>query len=380
MKRIEAQAAHQALVTGDADDRARQDFAFTLRNMITSWLMPATRQIFERRAGPAFQARNGRAPQSPGDIRSAMDADSLYRFYLSARRTSQDLIWNSVVPAVAAAGQPEPGGSAGGTLALDPEVELPRYASAIDIHSMPGGYAQDTGTQAAGAMYDRGVYLYMSGLLGPMNDAVGRLGVAYLQKTLPDFAPEAILDLGCGVGHSTLPYGESYPEAELHAIDIGPDLLRYAHARAEGAGIPVHFRQANAERTEFKDGAFDLVTSHIVLHETSTRALPSILAECHRLLTPGGYMLHIDQPGFADLDAFSTFLQENETFYNNEPFWRQFRRTDLGAAAEAAGFSREDIRLDILSADVVRQSQNNGPAGNDGGKEAGFLALLARRS
>lgn len=171
-------------------------------------------------------------------------------------------------------------------------------------------------------------------------------------------APRRILDIGCGVGHATLPWVEAFPDAEVHGIDVGAALLRYGHARAESLGRAVHFHQMNAERTGFPDGHFDLIVSHIVLHETSTRALPAIFAECHRLLAPGGAMLHVDQPKFDD-DPWATFLQENETHYNNEPFWRAFRRVDQRALAVTAGFADAAITEDVLVADVVRQSQNN---------------------
>ena len=59
----------------------------------------------------------------------------------------------------------------------------------------------------------------------------------------------------------------SYPNAEVHAIDIGAPLLRYAHARAEALGKKVHFSQQNAEHTHFPDGSFDLIVSHIFPHE-----------------------------------------------------------------------------------------------------------------
>ncbi len=359
MKSLVPQAAHAALVTGDHDDRARQDFAFTLRNLVTSEWMPGTRTVFDRRAGPAYAKAHGTPPATPRDIRAAMDADSWYRFYLSARRTSQELIWSSVIPAVEAA---EPAGSAepaGGSLSLDPAVVAPRYVSAIDIHCMPGGYAEDRGDAATGAVYDRGVHLYMSGLMGPLNDVVGRLGAGWLKANHPDFAPKRILDIGCAVGHATLPYADAYPDAELHGIDVGASLLRYAHVRAESLGKAVHFHQMDAERTSFPDAHFDLITSHIVLHETSTRALPAIFAECRRLLRPGGLMLHIDQPRFDGADAWGTFLQENETYYNNEPFWRRYRNTDLVDVARLAGFAADEIETDILAAAVVQQSQNN---------------------
>ena len=123
------------------------------------------------------------------------------------------------------------------------------------------------------------------------------------------------------------------------------------------------------------------MTSHIVLHETSTRALGAILAESCRLLAPGGMAVHVDQPRFDGADAWGTFLQENETLYNNEPFWRRYRSIDLHAAAVAAGFAPDDVTLDILTADVVRQSQNNVKLSPEDAarRRAGFSILIARK-
>ena len=378
MKSLIDQVDHAALRKGGHNDRARQDFAFTLRNLVTSEWMPSTRTVFDKRAAGAFARETGTAPQTPAEIRRAMDADSWYRFYLSARRTSQELIWESVVPAVEA--DPPTGGAGAAT---DASVVPPRYLSAIDIHCMPGGYAADRGEDdlAAGAVYDRGVYLYMSGLMGPRNDAVGALTVAYLKRHFPDFAPQRILDMGCGVGHATLPYCDGYPAAEVHGIDVGAALVRYADARARSWGKAATFHQRDAEKSGFADGAFDIVTSHIVLHETSRRALGAILQESYRLLAPGGMAVHVDQPRFDGADAWGTFLQENETYYNNEPFWRTYRSIDLHAAAVAAGFAPEDVTLDILTADVVQQSQNNEKLSPEAAarRRAGFSILIARR-
>ena len=386
MKNIADQADHAALVRGGHDDRAAQDFAFTLRNHVTGELMPANRTVFDRRVAPAFVRAHGQPPETPAQVRAAMGADSWYKFYLSARRTSQELIWSSVIPSVEAAPtNAEVLAAAGGTLTLaGDDFTPPRYISAIDIHCMPGGYCADRGPgdEAAGAVYDRGVYLYMSGLMGPMNDSVGHLAAGWLKGRLPDFAPTNLLDLGCGVGHSMLAYASAFPDTVLHGLDCGAALLRYGHRRAESFGVPVHFQQGDAEKTPYADASFDLVTSHIVLHETSTRGLPAILRECHRLLRPGGVMLHIDQPRFDDSDPYATFLQENETYYNNEPFWRQYRRIDLEAAAVKAGFDAASIELDVLAAAVIQQSQNNEKiaATSAAAKKRGFSALLARKS
>ena len=118
-----------------------------------------------------------------------------------------------------------------------------------------------------------------------------------------------------------------------------------------------------------------------MLHETSTSALGRILAESYRLLSPGGMAVHVDQPRFDGADAWGTFLQENETYYNNEPFWRKFRSVDLAAAAVSAGFAVEDVTLDVMTADVIKQSQNNQALSPEAAakRRAGFSILSARR-
>jgi ubiquinone/menaquinone biosynthesis C-methylase UbiE len=382
MKRIDDQADHGALVKGGHDDRMRQDFAFALRNYVTSELMPANRLVYEARVKPAAARASGAAPDSSRAVRSAMEQDSFYTFYVSARRTSQELIWSSVIPAVETSPPAEPAVGGPGSLTLNPDVVVPAYVDSLDIHCMPGGYTGAAGADDArvGAVYDRGVYLYMSGLMGPFNDGVGQLAARWLKARQPDFQPRRILDLGCGVGHATLPYCDLYPQAEVHGVDVGAGLLRYGHARAQSLGKAVHFTQANAEATGFADASFDLVMSHIVLHETSMRGLPAILRECRRLLKPGGIMLHIDQPSFSDLDPFQCFLQENETYYNNEPFWRQYRKLDLAALAVEAGFAADAVETDVLTAAVVQQSQNNEKVAADSAaaRKRGFGVLLAR--
>jgi ubiquinone/menaquinone biosynthesis C-methylase UbiE len=386
MKRIEGQSEHAVLVTGSLEDRARQDFAFTLRNYVTGELMPSNRVVFDRRATKAFQSRTGSPIETSKDVRAAMSQDEYFKFYASARRTSQELIWASVIPAVEAelatklSGEPS---TTSGRLTLNPDLQIPKYARAIDIHCMPGGYAQDLGPgdMSAGAVYDRGVYLYMSGLMGPNNDGVGQLAARYLKARFPDFAPKRILDMGCGVGHATLPYRDVFPNAEIVGIDVGPALLRYADARAQSMAKDVDFLQANAEATHWPDGYFDLVTSHIFLHETSSVALPAVLAESYRLLAAGGIMAHVDQPRFADLDPYQSFMQENETYYNNEPFWTAYRKLDLDAMALAAGFNAGKVESDVLVAAVIQQSQNNQKIAptDPAAKKRGFQILMGHK-
>ncbi len=176
-----------------------------------------------------------------------------------------------------------------------------------------------------------------------MNDDIGASLAHHIRREFPDFQPRRILDLGCSVGHSTVPYAELFPNAEIHAVDVGAPMLRYAHARAESMGAPIHFSQQNAETLDFEDGSFDLVVSHILLHETSTKAIRKIVAECHRLLAPGGLMMHAEVPQYADMEPFDAFMLDWDTYNNNEPFWGTVHDMDLDALARDAGFAEDKL-------------------------------------
>jgi ubiquinone/menaquinone biosynthesis C-methylase UbiE len=125
---------------------------------------------------------------------------------------------------------------------------------------------------------------------------------------------------------------------------VAAPVLRYAHARAEALGVPVHFSQQNAEKTDFEDGSFDLVLSHIVLHETSKSALPRILGECHRLLEANGLMLHLEIP--RGKSVIEKFMHNWESYNNNETFSRFMTVIDLKAEAVRGQFTPERVVAD----------------------------------
>ena len=127
-------------------------------------------------------------------------------------------------------------------------------------------------------------------------------------------------------------------------------MLRYGHARAEAMSVPVHFRQANAEALPYEDNSFDLIVSHILLHETSAKAICNIMAECRRVLKPNGVTLHVDLSLYDGMDPFEAFMLDWDTQHNNEPFWTTFREMDPTALMTGAGFEAEDV----ISAHISR--------------------------
>lgn len=342
-----AQARHAVLPATTHDEHARQEFVRAYKQYLVHHVHAGNRERYEQSVKPAFTRAHGHAPRDRFEVRDAMERDGYWRMFSTLLRTSQEMMWSACQIPVerslealnAQVGQAGTDG-AGGSLRLDPALAIPRYHTAVDIHCQPGGYHTEVAPDdaAAGMVYDRAVHVYAMGQMGPYNDDMGASIVLWLQQHHPDFRPRRILDMGCAVGHSTVPYAQAFPQAEVHAIDVAAPMLRYAHARARDLGVAIHFSQQNAERTDFPDGYFDLVVSHILLHETSEKAIHDIVHECHRLLAPGGLMLHAETPPYAGMDAFDAFMLDWDTRYNNEPYWARSHEIDLKALSASGGF------------------------------------------
>ena len=345
-----SQFAHTMLPDMTADELARQQFVKSFKLHIATRIAPGNKDVYNAKVVPEYKKNHGRSPANRHEVRKEMQKQDYYQMWSALLRSSQELMWKSCqlpverqLPELIKVAQAS--GSNYSTLELDPDLEIPAYHRAVDIHCQPGGYHTEVARNdvAAGAIYDRAVYLYAMGRMGPFNDDIGASTVAYLQHMKPDLRPKRILDLGCTVGHSTIPYVEAYPDAEIHAIDVAAPVLRYAQARAESLRKPIYFSQQNAESTNFEGGYFDLIVSHILIHETSSKAFRNIMNECQRLLAPGGWVIHSETPPYKDMDPYDAFMLDWDTYNNNELFWGASHEIDPMAVAEEFGFKEESV-------------------------------------
>lgn len=373
------QTSSDHLLQPDLDERTRQAFAKHLRQFVFGPARAVAREAFEQRVAPALSAQGADAARDRHRARAALLREPGYQFFSDLHRISQEQIWSTTADSVeresaqlreAFLGLREPKGS----LTLDPALPVPEYLRAMDTHCMPGGYHTDWMEHdlSNGAIYERGSFLYAPGG-GPRNEAAGRSSLAWLQGRAPGFVPHRMLDLGCGTASPLLPYAEAFPDTEIHGVDIGAPLLRYAHLRAERLGLPLHLRQADATATGYPDGHFDLVTSHIMFHETSAEAVPTILAEASRVLAPGGALLIVDLPNAGLIpDVFQQVVFDGDAHYNNEHFWLRMHDLDWPALLAQAGFAR--ARIDIGMAPMQMYSASGWTSGR-----FGFFAVLARK-
>ena len=370
------QQQHDMLAKPNHDELARQQFARSFKEHIVAKIHPGNRVAYEQRVKPAIEKDTGSEPADRIGVAEYMTRDPHYRMWSSLLRTSQEIMWSASQKPVERQldmliAQAQKSDSPSGSLTLDPTLQTPGYLRAVDIHCQPGGYTTEVAADdvAAGAVYDRAVFIYAMGQMGPDNADMGRSVIAWVQDHHPNVQPTRVLDMGCAVGHSTVPYKQAWPEAEVHAIDIAAPMLRYGHARAESLGEAIHYSQQNAEATNFDDASFDFIVSHILLHETSDKAIRNVVRECRRLLKPGGIMVHAETPQYKGMEPFDAFMLDWDTFNNNEPFWRRSHEIDLKQLAVDAGFDgdKEFETMASSAFQIAKAKRSNKFQGGDFG-------------
>ncbi|MFJ9631984.1 class I SAM-dependent methyltransferase [Streptomyces sp. NPDC101175] len=152
----------------------------------------------------------------------------------------------------------------------------------------------------------------MGGEVG-VGDGVGRGGL--------------VADLGCGPGRTTA-YLASLG-LDVLGIDLSGAML--AIARRENPGLC--FRQGSMLELDVPDGALAGVVSWYSSIHTPVDRLPSLFAEFHRVLAPGGHLLLAFQAGDRPLTLDRPF---------GHPVRLDFERREPEAMAgllEAAGFT-----------------------------------------
>jgi len=341
------QDQHAVLPTSSVNEQARQDFLNQLGKHVLNEITPGNIAAYQKRVLPKIKADKGRDPENRHEIRKEMVRDPYYQMTSSFQRTVQEMMWNSVddtiqrqLPELIATAKSIRDGETLGSLHVDPDFVVPAYVAENDHHCMPGGYSGDLVKDdiTAGALYDKGAFIYTQGLFGPRMDGIGKATALMIAATFPDLKPKKMLEIGCTAGGSTTGLKMGFPDSEIHAIDVGPAVLRYAHARAESLGVAIHFHQMNGEAMTFEDNTFDLVNCPASLHEMSHSAVYNVFKEACRVLKPGGVFLLSELPPYEGDDPWTQFVRDWDTYNNNEPFWGTVHEMDFAEVAAGAGF------------------------------------------
>ena len=257
-------------------------------------------------------------------------------------RSQQEMMWrrtresfmaeaDSVMARMAAAEEAHPE-----RISYDKDFVPPVYTR-CEIHCQPGGYTDDP---LGGLVYHYGTKIFYEGF----NDQ-DELHIELAEKAAKpaDGKIERILDVACSIGQATTVLKDLYPQAEVHGLDIGLPLIRYAHMRAVEREKDVFFKQALAEESGYPDEHFDMVLSYILFHEVPVKKMKEIVAEMFRVLRPGGTFAIYEFPSNdkGQVSASHRFMIDYDSKNNNEPYSPGFVASDFKGILEDAGFTVE---------------------------------------
>jgi malonyl-CoA O-methyltransferase len=154
--------------------------------------------------------------------------------------------------------------------------------------------------------------------------------------------PQAVLDLGAGTGHASRALKRRYPKAMVIAADIAPGMLERAKEQSRWLRRFERVR-ADAYRLPFRDGAFDLVFSSLMLQWCDD--LDTVFAELARVLKPGGLLL-FSTFGPGTLAELREAWAASDAAYNHVNHF--FDPHALGSALMHAGLSEPVLDVDRI--------------------------------
>ncbi|MGD8792148.1 MAG: methyltransferase domain-containing protein [Anaerolineae bacterium] len=192
--------------------------------------------------------------------------------------------------------------------------------------------------ESAPQRYDRGMRLLTLGRLDRLHGDVA----ACIEPG------DRVLDLGCGTGALALRLARR--GARMVGVDPSPAMLDEAASRLRAQGVQeqVELRALGvAELDAFGAGTFDAIASTLVFSELSPDEIDYALAECRRMLRPGGQLLIGDEilPD-STLGRLGTFLLRLPFVILAFLFTQNttHRVAGLGPRIEKAGFRMVETR------------------------------------
>ncbi len=214
----------------------------------------------------------------------------------------------------------------------------------IDTTHYPDYYLQNFHHQTDGYLGEQSAELYdlqVEILFNGTADAMRRRLLKPLKQALGNRhdRPLKILDVACGTGRTLKYLTATFPGASLHGLDLSPTYLAKAGQLLTTNGIKLpQLIQGNAEQQPFQTNWFDALTCVYLFHELPAKVRQTVLAECFRVLKPGGVLIVMDSIQLSDQPAWESMF-ENFPVMFHEPYYRHYLTDNIGDRLESIGFT-----------------------------------------
>ncbi|MGA5428120.1 class I SAM-dependent DNA methyltransferase [Streptomyces koyangensis] len=116
-------------------------------------------------------------------------------------------------------------------------------------------------------------------------DPLSRATLTAFAEIVRDSGLGPVADLGCGPGHLTARLASLGVAAS--GVDVSPAMVELARATHPG----LRFSVGTMTALEIGDATLGGVLAHYSTHHTPPELLPTVFAEFHRTLAPGGHLL-----------------------------------------------------------------------------------------
>jgi len=206
----------------------------------------------------------------------------------------------------------------------------PRYYLQ-NFHFQSGGWM----TEDSAERYDTQVEVLFNGTA----NAIRRQALPQLHEVFTgrDQRTLALLDIGCGTGRFLDFVKQAWPRLRVHGLDMSEAYIRHAKRHLTGRSR-ASFAVGKAEAIPAPDGSQDAVTSIFLFHELPPQVRRQALAECARVLKPGGRLVLLDSLQRSDHPDYEGLLELFPQNYH-EPYYLSYLDEDFSALAADCGLN-----------------------------------------
>jgi len=149
---------------------------------------------------------------------------------------------------------------------------------------------------------------------------------------------EALLEIGFGTGHALVALAEGVgPTGKVYGIDLSDGMMAVAAHRVEAEGVAdrVELRPGDATDLPYAANSLDGVFLSFTLELFDTKEIPLVLAQCWRVLKPGGRMVVV---GMSKEGEHGIIYEAYEWTHRHFPNFVDCRPILVSQAVAAAGF------------------------------------------